>query len=389
MAGTVDPGGVIPLAHGSPGGRFSYHEAGRENEAELRELLRNAPLPGWIRLAYEREPDFFLAATIEGETSRTIVVRERSTGRVAALFTRTERLAFLNGAPAPLGYLSQLRVTPPFLGDGALVKGCFRYGYAQLHPQGGAPFYLTSILERNQRARRLLEAGLPGFPTYRFFTRFITVAIPCHPGRCPVQGVILQRGEASRLEEIAQWLQQCHGARQGAPLWTAEALADPHRCRGLRAEDFFLARDTSGRLVGCLALWDQRGFKQWRVHGYAQPWGWVRPALNGLARLTGYPRLPAPGRVLEQAFLSHVAVAGDDEAIFSCLVQAAMNEAARREIRVLVMGFAEGHPLLDVLMRRYRAMRYISRLYWVHWPDGEAAVQRLDGRPPHVEAAVL
>jgi hypothetical protein len=43
------------------------------DDAALRQLLRDNPMPGNISLSYEREPSYFLAARVDGPLSQTII----------------------------------------------------------------------------------------------------------------------------------------------------------------------------------------------------------------------------------------------------------------------------------------------------------------------------
>jgi hypothetical protein len=251
---------------------------------------------------------------------------------------------------------------------------------------GEEPYDLTAVVSDNARARRLLEAGLPGLPSYRPFSPFVTLVMPTWPPPRAVSG--MERAGPGRLEEAAACLERNGPRFQMARRWTAAELASPERCRGLAASDVFLAVH-GGRVAGCAALWDQRAFKQVVVRSYAPPLARARPWINGLSRILGTPRLPAPGAPLAQAYLSHLAVDGDDPVVFARLLLFALAEAGRRGLDYLVAGFAEGHPLLPVARKLRRAREYASLLQLVHWEDGRAAVEALDGRVPHVEVALL
>ncbi|MFL6201221.1 MAG: GNAT family N-acetyltransferase [Thermoanaerobaculia bacterium] len=354
-----------------------------EDDPEIRRLLRDNPIDGAIRVSLEREPNAFLAAAVEGEPHHTVVAREPS-GRIVGMGRRAVWNAFVNGEPRRLGYLSQLRVDRNFRGRRRLLAA----GYAALRELRGpdeTPFDLTSIIADNETARRLLGGGVPGLPTYRELSAFVTLVLPAvRPSRKRGR-VEIEPGRPGQMDEIAECLARNRRRYQVAPFFTAAELASPERSRGLAPHDFRLAlRD--GRVVGCLALWDQQGFKQVVVRGYAPRLARWRPWINRLPRALGIPRLPDPGEALPHATISHVAVDGDDPLLFQALVESAHAEACRRGHAYAVIGLAAGHPWLPWLERRFRPRRYESVLYTVDWGDGAGA---LDGRRPHVEAALL
>lgn len=361
-------------------GEFSIEPATPEDDPELRRLLRDNPMDGAIRVSLEREPNAFLAAAVEGEPHYTIVARHPRAG-VVGLGSRSVWNAFVNGEPCRLGYLSQLRVDRAWRGRKRLLLGGYQW-LRSFRAPGELAFDLTSIIADNQVARRLLGAGLPGLPAYREIEPFITLVIPTGRGRRQPK---LERGTRERMAGVAACLERNRRRYQFAPFFTAADLLSPERSRGLAPESFHLAMD-GGRVAGCLALWDQSGFKQVVVRGYSAGLARWRPWLNRLAPLLGTPRLPDPGEPLPHAYLSHLAVDGDDPGVFQALVESAYAEACARRYAYVVIGLAARHPWLSWLRRRFRAREYASVLYAVHWEDG---APELDGRIPHVEAALL
>jgi hypothetical protein len=237
-------------------------------------------------------------------------------------------------------------------------------------------------------ALRLLGRGVPGLPTYRLLERFVTVVIPTWHAPRRRGGAPAEVGRREHVEEIAGCLERNATRSQFARRWSPADLASSERCPGLRPEDFRLTL-RNGSLLGAAALWDQSSFKQVVVRGYAPALARWRRWINRGAWLLGAPPLPDPGTALPHAYLSHVAVDGDDTALFERLLSGVLDEARRRRHSYVVAGFAERHPFLAVVRRRCRAREYASLLHVVHGEDGARAASRLDDRVPHVEVALL
>jgi hypothetical protein len=286
-----------------------------------------------------------------------------------------------------VGYLSQLRVEGGYRRRRRLLAGAYDLLAARRGPDE-EPFDLTSIMADNEPALRLLGAGVPGLPTYRPLERFVTVVIPAwRPPRWR-HGPPAEAGRREHVEEIAGCLERNARRAQFARRWRPVDLVSAERCPGLRPEDFRLAFD-GGNLRGMAALWDQTSFKQVVVRGYAPALARWRRWINRGAWLVGAPSLPEPGTALPHAYLSHVAVDGDDTTVFEGLLCVILHEARRRRYSYVVAGFAERHPFLAVVRRRCRAREYASLLHVVHGEEGARAASRLDGRMPHVEVALL
>jgi hypothetical protein len=357
----------------------------------LRRILRENPFPGAISLSFEREPDYFLAAGIEGPFHQTMVVCESQTGSLMGMGDRATRPLWVNGQVHDVGYFSGLRARKEYREGLALarfVRQGFAY-YRQLHSDGRAPFYLISIIADNLPARRLLTSGLEGLPHLQEYTRMLTFAI--HPARpkpaLPLrEGLRLVRGSQEHLPALLDCLNRNGAHKQFFPYWTEHSLFS-RLTPGLMIEDFFLVLD-GNHVTGCLALWDQNSFKQVVVRGYSGALGRFRKIINWLAPLGGWPSLPATGTHLNQCYACFLAIDGNDPAIFAMLLRALHNEAARRGYSYLLLGLTESDPLCRIA-QAYRPLTYTSQVYLAAWDDGLAALAAVDRRAPALEVALL
>jgi hypothetical protein len=379
----VAQGGVG--GHGLVSGGLAFAVARREDDADLRRLLRDNATDGWIRLALAREPDAIAVTPAMGRHHGYVIARDRQTREPVGMCEWSARESFIDGEPRLLAYLGSLRIAPRYRHRLGVLKGGFEAVHRLLHHEHATSFALTAIAAENHAALRLLGANLPGMPTYRPLEAFSTFALrPRHTSRA----ARIERAGADDLPAIAVCLARAYRQYQFAPVWHARDLGDPNRCPGLRPEDFLVVRRGPG-IAACIALWDQSEFKQTIVTGYAGRLGWVRPLVNLAAPLVKMPRLPAAGEPLRQVYLSHLAIERNDEHLFRALIDGALAEAHRRGFELALVGLAARHPLAQVLTRAYRPREYRALLHLVHWGDGREAVDTPTARLPHVEIAVL
>jgi hypothetical protein len=365
-----------------------FEAATAATEPKLRKLLRENPLSGEINVSLEREPNAFHAARTSGDEFQLMLAFAGDEQQVIGSGGRFELTAYINGTARQIGYFGELRADGGLRQRRRLMLGSYRK-MRQYHESGNVPYYLTTIVADNTAARRLLEAGLGDMPTYQPLESIVTFTIPARAGaRRRRSSRRIEHGTDSQLGVIADAIAR-HGPNyQFHPVWTEQVLRSKDRCRGLGAEDYLLCRDGE-QLLGCLALWDQRSFKQTVIRGYSKRLARARPLLNVAAPLLSRPRLPSPGSRLESAFLSHVAVAPDDEQTLVALVGRACKEALARELDYVMIAFAERNPLADVIRRRFPCHKYVSMIYVVYWEDGATAANQLDDRIPHPEVAIL
>ncbi len=362
--------------------------AGPRDEAALKELLAESPIPGRIRMSFRREPDFFGALAVSGAHTDVILARDRATGAPAGLGLRSVKPAFVNGRRTDLGYLSGLRLRPEYRGGLALSRG-YRF-LRTLHRDGCPALYLTTIMGGNDAAQAVLTSARGGLPRYAELGRLSCFAIgsrqradaPADPG------LLIRPAAADDAPAIASFLEQEGPRRQFFPAYSeAEIRSGSGLLRGLRIGDILLARRGS-RIDGTAALWDQSSFRQSRIEGYSPAMRLLLTFHNAAARLTGLPVLPPPGARVNAVQLALACVRGDDVATFAALLADAIRRLRERDA-VLFAALHERDPLAPAL-RRLRHHPEHSRLYAVCWEDGEEALAGLDpARVPYLELGSL
>jgi hypothetical protein len=322
-----------------------------------------------------------------GPFYQVIVARHRATGEVAGFTCRATRPLFVNGQVEEVGYLSQLRVAKQFQGQGLVSLG-FRY-LRQLHADKRVTGYLATIIEGNKVAAAILvDRTRQGYPVFREVCRLWTLALIVRRAKpIPPSPYQICRGSKADLSDIVALFRRRGPARQFFPAYTEADFTDSPLTLGFRPEDFILARQ-NGELVGVLGLWEQSGYKQSVVQGYGGMLGRFRPLYNLGLRLIGARPLTSPGEHIHFAYASFICTANNNPAIFDLLLGQAYNLAVKRGYAYLMVGLAEGDPLLAVA-RRYLHIPYPSRLYTICWDDASYWHERLDGRIPYIEIAAL
>ena len=389
MAGAAVAGAVVDRRPPPAAGRFECGLAAPSDDAAIAALLAATSLPGEIRLSFERAPSPLAAGSIDGDVHQWLVARDRFTGALAGVASRAERAVFVNGRPGRVGYLSQLRLDPACRHLRAVITA----GLAScrgLHDRGDVPFHLLSVVAGGDRTRRLVATARAGTaPRLIRLATLRTFALTTHvgPPRREEAGLRIEAGHDAAMAEIVACLERHQPRFQLASRWAAADFRSD-RTRGLQPTDFVVAR-RGARVVGCLASWDQRAFRQVVVRGYSRRLRLLRPGLNAVAPWIGLPHLPAVGEPLAFAYLSHVAVDDDDPAVFAALVRAQCRRARAAGLSHVVVAFVPGHPLFAAVPAIARHRAYDSDLFAAAWDGDVDAVAALDGRALHPEVALL
>ena len=369
--------------------RFHIEVADRADDGELRRVLASTPMPGAVTVAFQREPSFFDAAAVDGAFRQTVIARDCRESRIAGFGTRSVRRRYVNGEPVAVGYLNGLRLLPQYRSHGLLARG-YRF-FRQLHQDGRARLYLTTIAADNTAAIALLTSGRAGLPRYYFAGSYHTVVIPLVPAGDGMSDVEpsceIRSATDNDLAAIVGFLRAAGPSRQFFPCYEGTDFFNPEGTfRDLKAQDLLVAI-RSGTVIGTLACWDQSAFRQVVVESYGSGIGLARPLYNGWAALRKQPKLPEPGRPFRFVSAALPMVLNDEPVVFGALLNAAIKMAAGRH-EYLLIGMHDSDPLLALVKSRWRA-EYLTRLYCVCWPDGEPVRQQIDERPPYLELGCL
>jgi hypothetical protein len=368
--------------------RYRFDLAGPADDADLRHVLTATPMPGHVSVSFRREPSYFEGARVDGRFRQVVAARDLDSGRLVGFGCRSVMPRWVNGRTEPIGYLSSLRLLAEHRNRGLVARG-----YAmirRLHQDGRTRLYLTTIAEGNRTALKLLTSGRARLSAYHFAGRYYTLVMPLAKGReRPIEtsGVEIRPARPNEMGRIAAWLRAEGPRRQFFPLYEGEDFdTEEGIFKNMRPEDILLAL-RGGELVGTLAGWNQMGFRQTVVYAYGRLMNLARPLYYAWSRWRGLPGLPRPGEAFRYLTAALPVVSYDNPHVFAALV-AAMRTRAAGAFDYLLLGLHEYDPLLAV-SRRWRATRYVTRLYLACWDDGEPLRKSLDERPPYLELGCL
>ncbi len=379
---------TLPANTNGEANRFRFSLASAADNAELLAFSHTAEMPGALRIAFERGPDYLESLCVEGRHREVLLCREAATGMLVATGHRSIKSAFVDGEPLSLGYLGGLRVAPSVRSAQLLANGYASLrALHELHP---AALYLTTIMEANAPAQAVLRSRRLGLPAYHDLGQFCCMAIDGRSdfNATATNGLSVRRATVTDGAALIAFLHREGPTKQFFPEYRVEDFGRPN---GLLAHldwsDVFLAF-RGGEIVGTLAAWDQRKLRRWRIAGYA-PWlRALRVPLNLLACLRGMPSLPPPSAPLDYFILSLVCLRDNDRAVFRVLLDTAVRDRSHR-VSFFIAGLHERDPLLPELANHPHVPLY-SRLYAVAWEDGERVLGALDHhRIPYLETGSL
>jgi hypothetical protein len=147
---------------------------------------------------------------------------------------------------------------------------------------------------------------------------------------------------------------------------------------GLAIQSYLLAR-RAGRLMGFIAVWDQRSVKHTAVLRYTWTGAVLRYAFNTVTWLAGGHRLPPAGAPLHFANVLHLCVHAEEPSVLHTLLLAACEQCRATDQVFVTVGLDMTDPL-NAALDDLRARATDIRAY-VTTPNGRYRGSRLDDRP--------
>lgn len=334
-----------------------YCIASKDDDVFLRKLLRENSMSSWVTLSTEREPNYFKGVSLMGHSHTIIAKGADNKKNIIGMFTLTNMSVHINRRKEQTGYFGSLRINSEYQHKIRFIKQGFSVVKKMIPTQTTVPFFFTSIASDNKKARRLLEANIDGMPHYSPKGQMTTMALSVKRGNYTG---ILEQATHDDLAQIVAFYNRIMSAYQFSPYLTEKWLQDLDGGNGLTLDDFWIARDADGIIRCCLALWDQRPFKQSVIKGYRKPLMQFRWLYNVHARLTKRVELPAVGNELDYVYIAFFA--SDDDKIALRAIQEAIYLAQRKQASSCLLGLSSKHKLLVQLQSALKPSIYRTEI---------------------------
>jgi S-adenosylmethionine-diacylglycerol 3-amino-3-carboxypropyl transferase len=378
---------VFPTREAAARNAVRVREAVPGDDDALRMLAAACPMRGDVEICAEREPSFFALTRLEGEHVDVGVVDDEG-GRPVGCIAVAERSCFLNGVPTRIAYCGDLKVLPSsrdrWRADALSQWAIERVG-RRLGPNGTA---LVTVLAGN----RAMERRLPGAPGLPAFTRVGTVrtfSVPliARPS-FGARGIAVHEASTGAFPEMSELWARVAPRRQFASALDADELASwTGRAPGLLPADYLLARDRRGELLGFLALWDQRSFKQLRVVRYSKRMRAFRSGFSLVAAALDARPLPPAGSLAHCLSVVHLCVPPDRPDVLRTLLARAYARAHEAGAHFCNVGLDRSDPLTSALRGLLAQPTDVNA--YVTGAAARYTGPALDGRPLHFEIAMV
>ncbi|MCX6130592.1 MAG: hypothetical protein NTX25_16220 [Proteobacteria bacterium] len=234
-------------------------EASLDDNEGLIELIRLCPMQGHIQMYLDRYPNYFAMTRLQGERSFVYVAEDLQRNLIGSVVL-LERLEWWNGGWRKVLHIGDMRTAPAWRGSRVaaefieiyrqkLLGGPYDLGFAEIMDGNLAPIKAQKLLGEqlavNYEGPVNLYQLLP-LKTYRVTDHYS-----------------YRRAEPKDLAAIARLLAATYAQSHGSPPFTVQYLEKmTHQHASFGISHIWLAENGEGRLLACLATWDQKNLRR-------------------------------------------------------------------------------------------------------------------------------
>jgi hypothetical protein len=338
--------------------KLEFEFTDKRDDKNLRELLERNPVPGSFTLKYTRNPSFFESIKIMGKKNRVLVCR-KDNQKIVAVGIYSYPDCYIQGRVQEIGYMHSLRVDKDVRASGVLFKG-IRF-MRKAEENKNIPFYLTTIIEDNHDAIKVLTSKRFGLPNYIDIGRYITYAVLLKNKKKKnvfPEFKIKNVSSINELEKAVDFINKQGAKKLFYPKYSAHDLLN---YPGLDYKKIYAAY-YNNEIVGVLGAWDQSDIKQTSVDSYNLMWKIIKPFYNAVCFFSGYKTLPECGEKFSYVFLPFLALENNGNHIFEALLTHIYNRYNDKKYHYLMIGLHEKDSVNKVL-EKFRVIKYCSRMY--------------------------
>ncbi len=298
-------------------------KATSEDNHRLSEYLKHTLFPMSVDLCLHRDNDFFAPYRLQSDDFSTYYLVDDH-GNPQGMATLIFKQGWVGGkGPQTIGYLTDLRVSSQ--------KKVALQWYQQFSStlkvvceERNCQSIFSVVPRHHLRAYNAFISPRPNkrqFPRYYLVRhlQFIVVhgVVPFAPA--PLKGITLRSAIQGDRNALVDYMA---GHRVNRPITFASTKNDVgdliQRWKNLSIEDFIVAFDAKGDIVGCTAPWRPSDIQKYYVRAYSSKAKTLRTVFNFFSYLGVTHSLPPSGSFFNPVYLTHLCANNSD--IFYSLV---------------------------------------------------------------------
>lgn len=347
---------------------YEYIILNRSDEKLICSFYENIPTSGDLHFSLTREPDFFDALEAEGNNPDVLVMRKRDSDEIIASILLSEKTCYINSKETSIGYMSSLRLAEKYRNR---LLGFFAKAVYEHQQRKGRKMSLISIFGDNSIARKNLLSGKGFMPRMRDLGIVHTLIFkPLNiRGIDNKTDINIRFAGIADIQSIVDFFENYGKNKTFFPGYKAINFnSDRGILKNLKTEDIALAFKND-KLVGVLGLWNQMGFRNWKINAYSSKFYLLKPILNIYSWFSQKPLFPPSGEPIDYRNIALVCIRNNDQNIFNRLLQYQITNLPDRKNLYIAYSMHESNPLLCNFPLPKIDLK--SNLFLAYWKEDE------------------
>lgn len=310
--------------------------AGENDSEKILEFFSKTTLPGDVEIRLRRMYNFFNYYRVQTDDFVTYLLLNEDK-QIEAMASLLFHKAYIEGKEQSICYATDLRVS----GNRKAIMHWSQHFLPVIERERekrNCQFVFSSVASSQRQAYNALirpRSLKRRIPRYHLFRKLQLVSIhglwPIHSKALP--GIKMQKGTASELPQIANYLIQRYSERPMHGIGkTEDFMRVFNQWKGLRADDFIIARDHRGEIIGCCALWSSRNVQRYFASSYSPSGDNFRSSLFWLSLFSNVHKIPPKNSELLPRFMCFLQV--DNPDVHESLVHYAFQDIGKDEFLV-------------------------------------------------------
>ena len=341
------------------------------DDEQIRQLAREIPLEGEIKLRYQREPSYFAVSAIQGNPNQTVVGIVNK--RVMAVVSWNLQKVFVNGKVCNAGYLNNVRVHPSVRSGFSFIKGLkFLEEFVKKQE---TDFHFATLIDSNNLTNSLFTSGRTLLPRFYNQGRIFTYAIPLQKRKRNLlrdRTFKIVKASPEQRNEIISFLNEEGAKTEFFPVINE----DCYNMDIFKQSTFFIAFDNNESIVGVCSTVDFTSHKQHVVEGFSKSFRPIVFSLNIFLKLKGLHRIPKKGQKVLMLHAGFTVVKNNDLKVFKSLLSRVLLEFSGAGFHYITLALHENNPLIKG-MKKITKICYKSRLYFFNFGNNHYPLSSL------------
>ena len=354
---------------------YEYVILNRSDEKLIRCFYEKIPTSGDLHFSLTREPDFFDALEAEGNDPDVLVMRKISSGEIIASIIASEKQCYISSKETSIGYMSSLRLAEKYRNR---LLGFFAKAVYEHQQKKGRKMSLISIFEDNSIARKNLLSGKGYMPRMRnlgIVHTFIFKPLNISGKNNNKADINIRFANIADIPSIVGFFERYGKNKTFFPGYKPMHFnSDRGILKNLKMEDIALAF-RNDELTGVMGLWNQTGFRNWKIYTYSLKFYLLKPIINLYSWFNRKPLFPPSGKPIDYKNIALVCIRNNDQNVFNHLLKYQIINLPVRKKVYIAYSMHESNPFLSNFPLPKIDLK--SCLYLAYWKEDEALASSL------------